>query len=133
MRIGQLGAATGTGPETIRFYEKEGLLSAPSRSASNYRSYGPEHVARLTFIRRLRDLGFPLEQVRELLSVIDGSAPSVDVADRILRAQQAAIELKIADLKALRTEFSRLPPNATKADYAQLVVVFLPDDTPVKP
>jgi DNA-binding transcriptional MerR regulator len=55
-------------PVTIRYYEQAGLFSAPPRTAGNYRAYGPGHLARLRFIRRCRDLGFPLDQVRDLLS-----------------------------------------------------------------
>ncbi len=69
MKIGELANATATNVETVRYYEKIGLLAPPARSASNYRSYGNEHLARLSFIRRARDLGFTLEAVRELLTL----------------------------------------------------------------
>ena len=68
MKIGELARATTTKVETVRYYEKIGLLPTPARTASNYRAYGSEHLARLSFIRRARDLGFTLEAVRELLA-----------------------------------------------------------------
>ena len=67
MSIGQLGKATGTAVETVRYYEKIGLLPPAARTAGNYRSYGSSELGRLTFIRRARNLGFAIEQVRALL------------------------------------------------------------------
>lgn len=58
MKIGEMASATATNIETVRYYEKIGLLPPPARTGGNYRSYGPEHLARLSFIRRARDLGF---------------------------------------------------------------------------
>lgn len=108
MRIGELGAATGTKVETIRYYEQMGLLPPPARTASNYRSYGNEHLQRLAFIRRARDLGFPLEQVRELLSLADDKDRSCETVDEIARAHLATVKRKRADLKALGDELRRL-------------------------
>jgi DNA-binding transcriptional MerR regulator len=68
---GRLAKATGTKIETIRFYEKVGLLAAPERTSSNYRAYRQADVERLSFIRRARDLGFSLDQVRSLLDFCD--------------------------------------------------------------
>ena len=67
LSIGELGKLTGTKVETIRYYERIGLLAAPKRTTANYRAYGPVHLNRLSFIRRSRDLGFSLDQVRALL------------------------------------------------------------------
>ena len=108
MKIGELGAATGTKVETVRYYEQIGLLPPPARSASNYRSYGPEHLQRLAFIRRARDLGFPLDQVRELLSLADDKGRSCEAVDEIARAHRATVERKMAELKALGDELDRL-------------------------
>lgn len=66
--IGDMGKATATKIETIRYYEKIGLLPKPARTTSNYRDYGQAELGRLSFIRRARDLGFSLDQVRALLS-----------------------------------------------------------------
>ena len=69
MKIGEMASTTATNIETVRYYEKIGLLPPPARTGGNYRSYGPEHLARLSFIRRARDLGFSIEQVRALLDL----------------------------------------------------------------
>lgn len=58
MKIGELASATATKVETVRYYEKIGLLPPPSRTSANYRAYGNDHLVRLSFIRRARDLGF---------------------------------------------------------------------------
>ncbi len=67
--IGDLGKATRTKVETIRYYERIGLLPKPPRTSANYRDYGHAELGRLSFIRRARDLGFSLDQVRALLSI----------------------------------------------------------------
>ena len=108
MKIGELGAATGTKVETIRYYEQIGLLPPPARSASNYRSYGTSHLQRLAFIRRARDLGFPLEQVRELLSLADDKDRSCEAVDEIARAHLATVKRKVKELGSLGRELERL-------------------------
>src|ERR1700676_2888209 len=71
LSIGDLARATGTKVETIRYYEQINLLPAPARTGGNYRAYVEGHLNRLSFIRRSRDLGFSLKQVRELLDLAD--------------------------------------------------------------
>src|ERR1700731_2783378 len=79
LTIGQLGRVTATNVETIRYYERIGLLPVPARTAGNYRSYASDHARRLAFIRRARELGFSIEDVRELLDLAghreNGTAP----------------------------------------------------------
>ena len=71
MRIGELATATGTTVETIRYYEKEGLLPAPERGLNNYRSYGPLQLERLRLIRNCRALDMTQEEIRAILSLAD--------------------------------------------------------------
>jgi DNA-binding transcriptional MerR regulator len=108
MTIGALAKATGATAETIRFYERNGLLPLAPRTAGNYRSYGTEDVRRLGFIRRARDLGFPLDTVRALLDLADRPEEPCGAVDGLVREQLAVIERKIADLDRLRTELERL-------------------------
>ena len=107
MKIGDLAKRTDTRVETIRFYEKEGLLPAPGRSNGNYRIYEQGHLNRLSFIRRSRDLGFTLDQVRKLLKLADDRAAPCAEVDAITAANIAEIDTKLADLGALRAELVR--------------------------
>lgn len=104
--IGAVSRTTGVTIETIRWYEKVGLLQAPARTASNYRSYGQRHLDRLSFIRRARDLGFILGQVRDLLRLADQQDQSCEDIDVIAREHLGEVERKIADLQRLRRELA---------------------------
>ena len=108
LSIGEAAKAAGTGAETIRYYEKIGLLPKPARTSGNYRSYGSQEVSRLTFIRRARELGFRLDQVRMLLSLSDDRGKSCADVDEIARAHMVTVEHKIADLRALKRELSNV-------------------------
>jgi Cu(I)-responsive transcriptional regulator len=108
LAIGDLGRLTRTKVETIRYYESIGLLAAPARTAGNYRAYGPEHLNRLSFIRRSRDLGFSLDQVRALLDLSDDRDRSCRAIDTIAKEHLAEVDRKIADLRALRRELASM-------------------------
>lgn len=106
--IGQLAARTGTKAETIRYYEKIGLLAAPPRSGGNYRHYDAAAAQRLGFVRRARELGFSIEQIRELLGfAIDGEHDCATVDD-VVRAHLDDIARKLRDLQALEGELQRM-------------------------
>ena len=108
LKIGDLSRATGTKVVTIRYYEKIGLLPLPDRSAGNYRTYDTAALERLRFIRRCRDLGFSLDQVRELLKLSsDVERPCAEV-DEITAVHLAEVERKITDLQALAQELRRI-------------------------
>lgn len=104
LTIGDLGKATGTRVETVRYYEKIGLLPKPPRTGGNYRVYGQAELARLSFIRRSRDLGFSLDQVRALLRLSDDRARDCTGIDEIAEAHLREVDRKLADLAALRHE-----------------------------
>lgn len=108
MKIGELSRATGTNIETIRYYERIGLLPAPARTAANYRSYGASHRSRLAFVRHSRDLGFTIEEIRSLLDLSDHPARDCGDADRIATQHLEQVEGKIAQLTALRDELARI-------------------------
>jgi Cu(I)-responsive transcriptional regulator len=108
MKIGEIAAATGVHVETIRYYEREGLVSPPARTAGNYRSYSESHRKRLTFIRRARDLGFSLIQVRELLDLADDRDRPCETVDEIARKHRTQVRAKIAKLTALRKELDSM-------------------------
>jgi DNA-binding transcriptional MerR regulator len=108
LTIGDLAKATGTKAVTIRYYEQAGLLPAPPRTAANYRVFGRGHLERLRFIRRCRDLGFTLDQVRDLLRLASHEDYACAEVDRITAEHLAGIEAKVADLSRLAGELRRI-------------------------
>ncbi|MGJ5136157.1 MerR family transcriptional regulator [Bradyrhizobium oligotrophicum] len=106
LTIGDLAKRTGTKVETIRYYERIGLLPLPARTEGNYRAYDNDQLGRLSFIRRARDLGFSIDQVRDLLDLADQRDRPCDAVDVIAGQHLAEIERKIADLVALRDELA---------------------------
>lgn len=108
LSIGDLSRATGCKVQTIRYYEQIGLMPAADRTAGNQRRYGRRHLDRLSFIRHSRELGFPLEAVRELLSLTDDPGQSCEAADSIAREQLIEVERRIARLTSLKAELERM-------------------------
>lgn len=108
LTIGDLAQATDTKIETIRYYERVGLLPAPARTKGNYRSYRADHLNRLSFIRRARNLGFSIAQVQVLLTLADQRDHSCEAVDAIAREHLAEVRRKIADLTALGRELDRV-------------------------
>ena len=108
LKIGGLARATGTKVVTIRYYERIGLMPEPERSGGNYRAYGSAALDRLRFIRRCRALGFPLEQVRELLDLASDARRPCSEVDRMIGEHLAEVERKIADLSRLAGELRRI-------------------------
>ena len=123
MKIGELATATGTKVETIRYYEQSGLLPAPERTHGNYRNYGPDHLARLSFIRRARDLGFSIEQVRALLDLSDDRTRDSATVDHIASEQLREVDRKIADLTALRRELSAVIASCDGGTVAECRII----------
>lgn len=106
--IGALARRTGTKTPTIRYYESIGLMPPAARSSGNQRLYDESHLTRLAFIRHARELGFPLDAIRELLTLADDPNHPCESADRIARQQLAAVRRRISRLRALETELERM-------------------------
>lgn len=123
MKIGDLARATGTRVETIRFYEAEGLLPPPARNFANYRIYEKSHLDRLSFIKRSRDLGFTLDQVRDLLRLADDRAASCAEVDVIAARHVEEIDRKLADLTALRSELVRRLDSCQRSTIADCRII----------
>lgn len=104
LSIGELSKSTNTKVETIRYYERIGLLPKPARTGGNYRAYGQAELGRLSFIRRSRDLGFSLDQVRALLQLSDDRDCDCAGIDLIAREHLMEVDRKLADLTAMRRE-----------------------------
>ena len=101
LRIGALAERTGTNAPTVRYYEEIGLLRPADRQASGQRTYGEEDVNRLTFIRRCRDFGLSIEQVRSLASIVENRNRSCADARDLVEEHLRAVRAKIIELKAL--------------------------------
>jgi Cu(I)-responsive transcriptional regulator len=108
LSIGELAKETGVKVVTIRYYEQIGILSPPARTAANYRAYSRDHAQQLRFIRRCRDLGFSLDQVRDLFQLSAENSPSCAEVCRIADRHLQAIEEKLADLNRLALELRRI-------------------------
>jgi len=100
--IGQLGDRAGVNLETVRYYERVGLMPKPPRTAGGHRVYYGTHLRRLGFIRRSRELGFSLQEVRVLLGLVDGGDYTCAEVRDLTLAHLADVRRKIADLKRLQ-------------------------------
>jgi len=108
LTIGQVARLARVGVETVRFYEREGLLQEPARRASGYRQYPEDVIARLRFIRRAKELGFSLKEIRELLALrVDPETTCAEVRSRA-EAKIADVEEKIQALQRIRKALVKL-------------------------
>lgn len=107
LTIGKLAVATGVHLETIRYYERIGLMPRPQRTGGGYRSYDVEHVRRLSFIRRARDLGFGIREIETLLALAEPSRVSCADVQALTVAHLAEVRAKIADLRRLEAILAR--------------------------
>ncbi len=121
--IGELGKATGTKVETVRYYERIGLMPKPPRTEGNYRSYGWPELERLSFIRRARGLGFSLDQVRALLDLSDDRDRDCAAVDLMARQHLNEVEQKIADLTALQRELAALLQSCSGGAVAECRII----------
>ncbi|MET4618287.1 helix-turn-helix domain-containing protein [Stenotrophomonas sp. HMWF003] len=123
LTIGQLARQTGTKAETIRYYEKIGLLQPPIRSEGNYRCYGAQDQRRLAFVRRARELGFPIEQIRELIAFGEQRDHQCSSVDAVVKAHIADIARRVRDLQALQGELERMIGNCPGGRVAECRVL----------
>ena len=108
MKIGQLSEKTNCKIETIRYYERIGLLPEPGRSEGGYRIYNEDHLKRLAFVRRSRELGFTIEEIRGLLNLVDGGEYTCSDIKTITLEHIKSIRQKISDLKKLEKTLSQI-------------------------
>ena len=108
LHTGELARQAGVNVETLRFYEREGLLAEPPRRPSGYRAYPPEAVDLVLFIQRAKQLGFSLKEVKELLALRE--VPRATCGDVVVIAERkvADIDAKISDLRAMRVALTKL-------------------------
>ncbi len=108
LTIGKLAASAGVGRETLRYYERIGLLEEPPRSQAGYRRYPTETVGRLRFIRRAQELGFTLAEIAELLGLRVDEVAACHAVETRARAKLSTVEGKIADLRRIANALTRL-------------------------
>ena len=108
MRTSELAGRAGVNSETLRYYERRGLLTAPPRTAGGYRDYPAATVALLRFIKRAQQLGFTLEEVEELLSLDSGGPDSCDVARDLAERRRADLASRIRDLQRMHDSLADL-------------------------
>jgi Cd(II)/Pb(II)-responsive transcriptional regulator len=108
MRIGELAVATGVEVETIRYYEREGLLQPPDRKANGYRAYGKTQLERLAFVRHCRALDIPVAEIRRLLEFVDRPAGDCGDVNRLIDEQLARVRARLKSMRALERQLAQL-------------------------
>jgi len=108
MKIGKLAGQAGVDVQTIRYYEREGLLEAPSRTPSGYRVYGPQHLERLNFVRHCRSLDMPLAEIKRLIDLSSDQRVSCEQVDALVRAHLERVRTKRAALQTLEAQLTTL-------------------------
>ncbi|CEG10050.1 Mercuric resistance operon regulatory protein [Afipia felis] len=121
--IGELSKQTGVHVETVRYYERAGILPRAARTSNGRRTYGTADVRRLSFIRHARELGFELSAVRALLDLQDHPNATCEKASQIAVAQLLAIETKISRLKILHRELTRMIEGCGNVRVAECGII----------
>ncbi len=115
LKIGELARRTGCPVETIRYYERQGLLWAPLRSEGNFRLYDAAHVERLQFVRHCRSLDMTLDEIRSLLKFSDDPEQNCDAVNSLLDKHIEHVGRRIHELKSLETQLKRLRATCRRA------------------
>lgn len=115
MKIGELARMTGTQVETIRYYEREGLMAAPARTEGNFRIYADAHAKRLSFIRHCRSLDMTLNEIRELLRFKDAPTENCGDVNMLLDAHIGQVAARIRELRALEKQLKSLRERCREA------------------
>jgi DNA-binding transcriptional MerR regulator len=114
MRTAQVAADAGVNVQTLRYYERRGLLPRPARLASGYRVYAPEAVRVVRFVKRAQQLGFSLDEIANLLELAAGGPRSCEVAKRMADDKVAELDSKLASLSAIRDSLHRLSATCSR-------------------
>jgi DNA-binding transcriptional MerR regulator len=116
MRVAQLANAVGVSPDTIRYYEKAGLLPLPKRTPAGYREYNDSAIDRLRFIQGAQRLGLKLTDIRDLLTIRDTGECPCEPAEALLSRRLAEVDAEIARLTLLRTDMAAMRDSLPEAD-----------------
>lgn len=120
---GTLAQRSGVNSETIRYYEKISLLPKPNRSTGGHRVYHEDDLQRLSFIRRCREMGFSLEEIRGLLSLVDGEQVSCKRVKNIADEHLRDIQAKISDLKRMEKTLRTLSASCSGEDVPECPII----------
>ena len=123
LSIGKVAAQTGCNIETIRFYEKQALLPPPHRTEGGHRLYTSEMVGRLVFVRRCRELGFSMNEIRQLLSLVDREQVSCERVKTIADEHRRDIRSKIADLRKMERTLRELSSRCSGLDVPDCPII----------
>jgi Hg(II)-responsive transcriptional regulator len=104
----QVAQRAGVNAQTLRYYERRGLLPDPPRTSAGYRAYGPDAVRIVRFVKRAQELGFSLSEIEMLLHLADGGPESCDAARQLAEKKVVDLDAKIATLNAMRVSLTRL-------------------------
>lgn len=119
LKIGELAQKTDCPVQTIRYYEREGLLPEPARTEGNYRLYGEAHLERLSIIRRCRSLDMTLDEIRTLLRFRDAPEENCAEVNILLDSHIGHVAARIAELKALEKELKQLRQTCNEVNVAK--------------
>lgn len=118
MRIGEVADRTGVPAKTIRFWESEGLLPAPARTASGYRDYRPADAERVRFVRHAQGAGLRLDEIRQVLDISDAGEPPCQHVETLVRQRLAEVDTRIAELTQARRVLQDVAARAAAQDPA---------------
>ncbi|GGI83936.1 Cu(I)-responsive transcriptional regulator [Polymorphobacter multimanifer] len=123
MKIGEIARASGISPRMIRHYESLGLIPNPGREASNYRSYAATDLDRLRFIRRARDLGFPLPEIASLISLWQNPSRASAEVKALALARARTLQTQVAELEAMRASLEALAAACHGDDQPECAIL----------
>jgi len=123
LTIGKVAEQTGCHIETIRYYEKEGLLPSPERSQAGHRLFTSQLIERLVFIRRSRELGFSMLEIRGLLAVVDGEQVSCEQVKHLADTHLTDIHEKISDLRRMEKTLKALSDQCSGDDVPECPII----------
>lgn len=114
MRTAQAARQAGVNTQTLRYYERRGLLPDPGRTTAGYRVYGPDAVRIVRFVKRAQELGFTLSEIEALLDLADGGPDSCDTTQQLAIEKITELDGKITHLQAMRASLARLADTCTR-------------------
>ena len=121
--IGEISRLTQVPSETIRYYEKIGIMPAPPRNSSGYRIYSTPHLERLSFVRRSRELGFSQPEVRKLLTLVDEHKYTCDEVRKVTAAHLLTVRKKIKDLRKLEKALANMVSECDGGDIPDCPII----------